>query len=124
MNAFEYSRKLAKVTDNTIRSVGVVAVRENESIVVSDAIATNIEGETFAGNAIADFPPFKDWEETGEFHRNLGFESSGIGFTSRGDGADAIFGTYPFKDTAAPTGKILSNEAKKDIKVSFIERIL
>jgi len=124
MNTFEFARKLDKLNENIIRKIGIQSVLQNESIVISDAIVSNAEGLTFAGNKINEYSPFKDWEETGEFHDNLKFASSNdIEFTSRGDGAEAIFNTFPDKDTIAPTAKILSNEAKKDIKVSFIEKL-
>lgn len=122
MNVFEMSQKLAKIDEAAIRANGIQSVLQNEDIVISDSIVSNAEGLTFAGNSISKYPPFKDWEETGEFHKNLGFETrNNIGFTSRGKGAEAIFNTFPDIDTQAPTAKILSSEAIKDIKVSFIK---
>lgn len=124
MNPFEFSRKLAKITEPVIRKLSVEAVLDNEEIVVSDAIVANAEGETFAGNKINEYKPFSDWEESGEFHDNLKFDSKNdISFTSRGDGAEAIFNTFPTIDTIAPTAKILSTEAKNDITKSLIEKI-
>jgi len=124
MNAFEFARKLEKINPDVIRKIGIESVLENKDIVISDAIVSNIEGYTFAGNEISDYPPFSDWEETGQFHDNLTFAGKDdIEFTSRGEGADAIFNTYPLKDTIAPTAKILSSEALSDIKVSFIKKL-
>ena len=124
MNPFEFSRKLAKITEPVIRKLSIEAVLDNEEIVVSDAIVANAEGKTFAGNKINEYKPFSDWEDSGEFHENLKFDSKNdIGFTSRGDGAEAIFNTFPTIDTIAPTAKILSTEAKNDIKKSLIEKI-
>jgi len=124
MNTFEYSRKLAKITGDVIRKIGIESVQENSDVVISDAIVSNAEGLTFGGNQINETPPFKDWEETGEFHENLRFrDSDDIEFTSRGDGFEAIFDTFDFDDYVAPTAKILSDEAKSDIKKSFIKKI-
>lgn len=124
MNAFEYSRKIAKLDESMIRKIGVESVIENEEIVIGDAITSNIEGLTFAGNRIDQFWPYTDWEETGEFHDNLKFESKNdIAFASSGKGAEAIFSTFPEKDTIAPTANILSAEAIKDIKVLFIQKV-
>lgn len=116
------SRKLASITEATIRRIGVESVQANADIVISDAIVANNEGLTFAGNKIADTKPFTDWEETGEFHGNLKFEGKNdIAFTSFGGGAEAIFSSFPEKDTIAPTASILSEEAKDKITGSFIE---
>lgn len=124
MNAFEFARKLQKIDENVIRKIGIESVHENADIVIQDAITSNIEGKTFAGNEIKKYPPFSDWEETGEFHDNLSFAGKdNIEFTSRGDGAEAIFETYPTIDTIAPTAKILSNEAKGNLTKSFIQKI-
>jgi hypothetical protein len=124
MNTFEMSRKFAKLNEAMIRTIGIDAVHDNEDIVIQDAISSNDEGLTFAGNQINETPPFSDWEETGEFHQNLSFAGKeDIEFTSRGDGAEAIFETFPTIDTIAPTAKILSGEAIKDIKVSFIKKV-
>ena len=106
MNAFEFSRKLEKITPDMIRKIGIEAVHENEGVIISDAIVSNIEGKTFAGNKISEYKPFTDWEET-----------------SRGDGAEAIFNTFPDKDTIAPAAKILSREAKNDIQESMIKKL-
>jgi len=120
MNPSEFARKLEKINEDTIRSIGVEAVHENAEIVISDAIVSNAEGLTFAGNQIKEIVPFKDWEETGEFHDNLKFlNTNDIEFTSRGDGSEAIFEAYPQEDTIAPSGKILSQEAKDDITRSY-----
>jgi hypothetical protein len=124
MTAFEMCRKFEKLDENMIRSIGVQSVLENSEIVIQDAITENLEGKTFAGNQIKNYPPFSDWEETGEFHDNLKFSGSNdIDFTSSGPGAEAVFQTFPELDTIAPTAKILSSEAIKDIKVSFIKKI-
>lgn len=124
MTTFEMYRKFEKLDENMIRSIGIESVLENSEIVIQDAITSNIEGRTFAGNEIKAYPPFKDWEETGEFHDNLKFSGSNdIDFTSSGPGAEAVFQTFPELDTIAPTAKILSSEAIKDIKVSFIKKI-
>lgn len=124
MNAFEFARKLEKITPEVISKIAIESVHKNSEIVIQDAITSNIEGKTFAGNDIKEYPPFKDWEETGEFHYNLKFASSNdIEFVSSGPGAEAIFETFPQIDTIAPTAKILSGEAIKDIKVSFIQKI-
>jgi len=124
MTPAAFARKLETITPEVIRKVGVESVQANEAIVISDAIVSNAEGLTFAGNKIADVSPFKDWEESGEFHDNLKFAGKDdIEFTSRGDGADAIFDAYPDVDTIAPTAKILSSEAIRDITVSFIEKM-
>ena len=71
MNPFEFERKLKTVTSAVVAEIGVKSVRENENVIISDEIVANIEGLTFAGNKITDYPPFSDWEETGEFHENL-----------------------------------------------------
>ena len=55
MNPFEFSRKLAKITEPVIRKLSIEAVLDNEEIVVSDAIVANAEGKTFAGNEISDY---------------------------------------------------------------------
>jgi len=82
MTVFEFSRKLEKLNETEIRRVGVESVLQNQDIIIQDAITANIEGMTFAGNDIKKFAPFTDWEETGEFHENLKFESANdISFT-------------------------------------------
>lgn len=125
MNTFEFSRKLAKVNEDMIRKIGIESVHVNKDVVISDAIVSNAEGLTFGGNQINETPPFKDWEETGEFHDNLRFrDTDDIEFTSRGDGFEAIFDTFEFEDIAGPTAQILSNEAKNDIQKTFIEKLL
>ena len=124
MNTFEFSRKLAKITGDVIRKIGIESVQENSDVVISDAIVSNIEGLTFAGNKINERAPFQDWEDSGEFHENLKFaRKENIDFTSQGDGAEAIYNTFPDVDTIAPTAKILSDEAKSDIQKSFIKKI-
>jgi len=124
MNPSEFARKLSKVTEDTIRSIGVEAVHENADIVISDAIVSNAEGLTFAGKQINEIAPFKDWEETGQFHDNLKFrDKTDIEFTSRGDGFEAISDAFSFEDTIAPTAKILSQEAKDDITRSMIKKL-
>ena len=125
MNTSEMFRKLQKIDETVIRSTAIEAVLQNEEIVVIDAISTNIEGFTFAGNQISKYPPFKDWEQSGKFHANVRFENTkDIGFTSNGDGAEAIFNTFPEVDTQAPTAKILSGEAIKDITTTFNSKLL
>ena len=42
MNPFEFSRKLAKITEPVIRKLSIEAVIDNEDIVVSDAIVPPI----------------------------------------------------------------------------------
>lgn len=122
MNTFEFYRQLEKITIDVVREIGVQSVQKNESVVVSDAIVANIEGLTFAGNKIDEFPPFTDWEETGEFHDNLKFyDSKDIEFTSKGDGYKSISTIFPFDDTIAPTAKILDQSTLLDIKKSFIQ---
>ena len=123
MNPFEYSRQLDKIDEKAIREMAVQSVLDNAEIVISDAIVSNAEGLTFAGNQISETPPFKDWEETGEFHDNLKFlNDNDIEFTSSGDGAEAIFDAFDQEDTIAPTAAILSNEAKQNIVTSFKNR--
>jgi len=122
MNPFEMIRRLEKITPDVIREIGVGAVQKNESVVVSDSIVANIEGFTFAGNKINSNPPFKDWEETGEFHENLKFyDSKSIEFTSRGGGFESISNVFPYNDTIAPTAKILDKSTMSDIQNSFIQ---
>ncbi len=124
MTVAGFIRKIGTLDEKSIRAIAVSSVIDNSEVVISDAIASNAEGLTFAGNKIADTPPFTDWEETGEFHDNLKFESQNdISFTSYGEGAEAVFSSFPDVDTIAPTAKILSESAKKDIKVSFIKRL-
>ena len=124
MNPSQFARKLAAITEATIRKAGVDAVQENKEVVISDAIVSNAEGLTFAGDKINKNKPFTDWEESGEFHDNLKFAGTNdIEFTSIGDGYEAIANTYPEKDWQAPTAKILSSEAKKDIRKSLINNI-
>ena len=125
MNTFEFTRSLQKITIDIIRQIGVQAVQQNESVVISDAIVANAEGLTFSGNKIEEYAPFTDWEESGEFHDNLKFQSDkDIEFSSRGDGAKAVFNTFPFDDTIAPSAKILDSNTVFDIKKSFIEILL
>lgn len=124
MTVFEAIRRFEKITPDVIRQVGVEAVQKNADIVISDSIVANADGLTFAGNKISDKPPFSDWEETGEFHENLKFQSQkDIEFTSRGKGFQAIAETFPYDDTIAPSAMILSDEAKQNITKSFIEII-
>src|SRR5574344_1047120 len=106
MTAFEMYRKFEKLDENAIRTIGIESVLENSEIVIQDAITSNIEGKTFAGNEIKKYPPFSDWEETGEFHDNLKFSGSNdIDFTSSGPGAEAVFQTFPELDTIAQIGR-------------------
>ena len=122
MNAYEMLRSLQKITPDVIREIGVQSVQENESIVVSDAIVANIDGLTFAGNEIADTKPFTDWEETGEFHKNLKFlEEQNIEFTSSGDGFEAIKSAFKENQWIAPSGRTLDEETLNKITVDFIK---
>ena len=124
MNPFEFYRAFAKLTPDKLRELAIRAVHQNSETVIQDAIVANAEGLTFAGNQIADYPPFSDWEETGEFHDNLKFESEkDISLTSRGKGAESIFRVFPYNDTIAPTAKILDQGTKSDITKAFIEQI-
>jgi hypothetical protein len=124
MNAFEFARKIEKINPELIRKIGIESVNENSEIVIQDAITENLEGKTFAGNSIESIKPFSDWEETGGFHDRLTFAGKdNIEFTSSGDGAEAVFNAFTQKDTIAPTAKILSSEAIKDLKVSFIKKL-
>jgi hypothetical protein len=124
MNTFEAVRKFEKLTPAKIRDVGVSAVLENSEVVLSDAKVSNAEGLTFSGNKINEYAPFSDWEETGQFHENLKFENDkDISLTSRGDGANAIFSTFPDSDTIAPTAAILAESTKSEIQQSFINSI-
>lgn len=122
MNTFEFTRLFKKIPPTVVRQIGVEAMHRNETIVVSDSIVANIEGLTFDGNEISKYKPFTDWEESGEFHDNLKFQSDkDIEFTSRGDGARAVFDTFPYNDTIAPSAKIMSTQAINDVKQSFIQ---
>lgn len=124
MSPSEFSKKIEQLNEAMIRKTMIEAVHANSDLVIQDAITANFEGKTFAGNSINEYPPFKDWSETGEFHDNLKFANNNdIEFASRGEGMEAIFETFPEKDTIAPTAKVLSEEAKRDIKVSFIKLI-
>ena len=124
MNTFEMLRSFEKITPSVIRETGIEAVQKNESVVISDSIVANAEGLTFSGNQIKNNPPFSDWEETGEFHDNLKFQSAkDIEFTSTGDGAKAVFDNFSYSDTIAPSAKILSDEAVNDITLSFIQTL-
>jgi hypothetical protein len=122
MNTFEFYRAFEKITPDVIKSAGVESVHINSDVVIQDAIVANAEGLTFAGNQISKYKPFTDWEETGLFHENLSFHSKNdIEFTSRGEGANAIFNTFPDDDTIAPSAKILDSGTISDIKKSFIQ---
>jgi len=125
MNPSEFYRKIVKITPDVIRRIGVESVHENSNIVISDAIVSNAEGLTFAGNEIAsEYGKFTDWEETGQFHGNLTFrDKEDIEFISWGSGFEEIVESYPDKDTIAPTAKILSQEAKDDLTKSMIKKI-
>ncbi len=124
MTVIESYKSFATLTPDKLRELSVRAVHENSETVIQDAIVGNAEGLTFAGNKIADYPPFSDWEETGEFHENLKFESEkDISLTSRGKGAESIFRVFPYNDTIAPTAKILDQGTKSDIAKAFIEQI-
>lgn len=122
MNVFEFHRKLNLLSNAVIAEIGVKSVRENEEVVVSDATVANIEGFTFAGNKIEKYPPFSDWEESGQFHENLKF-GNGIEFTSFGDGAESIFQVFPDNDTIAPSAKILDKSTMELIRQSFINNL-
>ena len=124
MTVFESYKSFATLTPDKLRELAIRAVHENSETVIQDAIVGNAEGLTFAGNNITDYPPFSDWEETGEFHDNLKFESEkDISLTSRGKGAESIFRVFPYSDTIAPTAKILDQGTKSDIIKAFIEQI-
>ena len=124
MNVFEFARKIEKLDEPMIIKAMIEAVHVNSDIVIQDAIASNFEGQTFAGNPIKEYPPFSDWFDTGEFHDNLKFANKNdIEFSSRGEGMEVIFEVFPENDTIAPTAKILSGGAIKDIKASFIKII-
>jgi hypothetical protein len=124
MTTGEMIAKFERLNVAKVKEIAIEAVHENEQIVIQDAITANIEGKTFAGNEINAVRPFSDWEESGEFHDNLSFLSkTDIEFTSKGDGAEAIFNSFSQLDTIAPTAKILSEEAIKDIRVSIIKKI-
>ena len=124
MTVIEFYKSFATLTPDKLRELAIRAVHENSETVIQDAIVGNAEGLTFAGNQIADYPPFSDWEETGEFHDNLKFESEkDISLTSRGKGAESIFKVFPYSDTIAPTAKILDQGTKSDITKAFIEQI-
>lgn len=121
MNTFEFTRQLEKITVDVVRSIGVEAVQENEIIVVFDSINANLEGFTFAGNKI-DLRPFTDWDETGEFHHNLQFQDeTDINFQSSGQGAEAVFISFSYDDTIAPSAKIMSQSAINKVTQSFIQ---
>ena len=124
MTPSEFTKAFSKLTPDKIRELGVVAVQQNSDTVISDAIVANAEGLTFAGNKIDDYPPFSDWEETGEFHENLKFQSDkDIEFTSRGKGFQSLSNVFPYDDTIAPSAKILDRSTISDIKTKFIEQI-
>lgn len=124
MTVLEMTKKLDAIDREKIKTMSINAVLKNSDIVISDAIASNVEGKTFAGNDIKKNPPFTDWEQTGEFHENLKFrDNSDIEFTSRGDGFEAIVEAFSHNDTIAPSAKILSEEAKNDIQKSLVEQI-
>lgn len=124
MTTQQMIKAFSQLTPDKIRELGVVAVQENKDTVISDAIVANIEGLTFAGNKINDYPPFSDWEESGEFHENLRFQSDkDIEFTSSGDGAKSIFSVFSDNDTIAPSAKILDQSTISDIQTKFIEQI-
>lgn len=124
MTPSEFTKAFSKLTPDKIRELGVMAVQRNSNTVISDALVANAEGLTFAGNKINDYPPFSDWEETGEFHEHLHFQSNkDIEFTSRGKGFQSIDATFPYNDTIAPSAKILDGSTISDIKIKFIEQI-
>jgi len=117
-------RRLEKLTDDKIRELAVKSVHENADVVISDAIVANAEGLTFAGNKIAEFAPFSDWEESGDFHRHLKFrDEKDIEFTSNGDGAESIFQVFPEYDTIAPTAKILDSSTLSELQQSLVNNI-
>lgn len=124
MTVSEMTKKLDAIDREKIKTLSINAVLQNSDIVISDAIVSNIEGKTFAGNDIKKNPPFTDWEQTGEFHENLKFRDNlNIEFTSRGDGFEAISEAFPYEDAIGPSAKILSEEAKNDIQKSLVEQI-
>jgi len=124
MTTQQMIKAFTKLTPEKIRELSIVAVHQNQDVVVSDSIVANIEGLTFAGNKINDNPPFSDWEESGEFHENLRFQSDkDIEFTSNGDGARSIFSVFSENDTIAPSAKILDSSTISDIKTKLVEQI-
>ena len=125
MNAFEFARKLEKITHEVISKIAIESVHENDGIVVSDAIKANLKGFTFAGNEIAsEYGKFTDWFETGQFHDNLQFvNSNDIEFISGGGGFSAINEAYPEEDVIAPTAKILTPETKMKIQKSTVQKL-
>ena len=124
MNAFEFERKMQKITDSQIRTIGVVAVQSNESDVIDDSITKNMQGLTFLGTDIFDTSPFTDWNETGQFHENLKFaKDNDIEFSSSGKGAEAIFSAFSYEETIAPHAKTLSKTTLEKIRQSFINNL-
>jgi len=121
MNTFEFQKAFEKLTPTIVREIGVEAMHRNEIIVLVDSIDANLKGLTFAGNQI-DIAPFTDWDETGEFHNNLEFQSEeDINFQSSGQGAEAVFSVFSYNDTIAPSAKIMSTEAINKVTQSFIQ---
>ena len=124
MNTFEMNRALSKLTDSKLNELAVNSVVKNESQVISDLIVANTDGLTFAGNQIDDVAPFSDWEESGEFHRNLRFlNDKDIELTSNGAGAESIFQNFDDSDTIAPSSKALDESTLSEIKKDFINSI-
>lgn len=122
MNAFEFHRAIEKINPDVIREIGVQSMHDNKEVVISDSIVANAEGFTFAGNKISEYKPFSDWEESGEFHENLKFQSTkNIEFSSSGDGFLAIESVFPYDDTIAPSAKILDPNTISEIRQSFIK---
>ena len=124
MNTFEMNRTLSKLTESKLNELAVNSVVKNESQVISDLIVSNADGLTFAGNQIDDVAPFTDWEESGDFHRNLRFlNDKDIELTSNGAGAESVFQNFSDEDTIAPSAKVLDKSTIDEIKKDFINGI-
>lgn len=118
MTNAQYLRGLARVN---VAEIAVQSVHENESNVLSDLVEANLRGVTFSGTKINETKPFTDWHETGEFHENLTFANEfDINLQSSGEGAEAVFGSFSYDETIAPSAKVLTPETKTKIQQSFI----
>jgi hypothetical protein len=124
MNAFQFLRAFETLTPEKLEELAVQSVVKNEEQVISDSIVANADGFTFSGSRIDNNPPFTDWEETGEFHRNLKFrDKSDIEFYSTGKGAESIFAVFDENETIAPSAAILDASTISVIKNDFINNI-
>ena len=124
MNPFEFSRKLAKITEPVIKKLSIEAVLDNEDVILNDSIEANLSGLTFNRNDIGERAPFSDWHETGEFHETLGFyNDKDINFDARGEGWNAIRQAFKPIDWQAPRARTLDEETLNKIQVSLIEKI-